>query len=130
MSPEKIVRDFYARFGAGDIEGALALLAEDVIWSLHGPVEIPYFGVFEGRDGVRDFFARLAAAEDIRAFNPNLFHASANIVCVEGDEVGVAKETGRAFSARWVQVFKVNGGLIAAWDEYIDTYPLVMAYRR
>jgi ketosteroid isomerase-like protein len=129
MTSEEIVREFYSRFAVGEIDRAIDLLSADVVWELYGPSDIPYFGAYQGKRGVRDFFEKLAATEEIREFTPEIFHATTDTVCVEGSEVCAPKATGKTFSARWVQVFGVKDGRINSWKEYIDTHAMALAHR-
>ena len=47
------VRSCYERFGRGDVEGILALLAPDVVWEEPDHPAIPYGGKRQGRAAVR-----------------------------------------------------------------------------
>ena len=51
------------------------------------------------------------------------------MVCVLGREKCLVKTTGRMFEAKWVHIFNCSGGHIVRWREYIDTAPIVDAYR-
>jgi len=128
MTSLDVVREFYARFGSNNLDGALALLAKDVKWFLQGPRQIPYAGAYSGREAVASFFATLLAVEDIRHFAPKRFYDAQGVVLVEGEERAVAKPTGKAFESNWIHIFEVENGAIIAWREYIDTHALATAY--
>ena len=62
-SPEdniKVVQDFFAAYGANDLDGIAAVMHEDVSW--HIPGRHPLSGTKNGRDEVLAFFAELAVA--------------------------------------------------------------------
>lgn len=62
-SPEdniKVVQDFFAAYGANDLDGIAAVMGEDVKW--HIPGRHPLSGTKEGRDEVLAFFAQLGVA--------------------------------------------------------------------
>ncbi|MEM1362788.1 MAG: nuclear transport factor 2 family protein [Pseudomonadota bacterium] len=62
-SPEdniKVVQDFFAAYGAGDLEGIAAVMDEEVRW--HIPGRHPLSGTKEGREEVLAFFAELGVA--------------------------------------------------------------------
>ncbi|MDA4848436.1 nuclear transport factor 2 family protein [Hoeflea poritis] len=62
-SPEdniKVVQDFFAAYGANDLDGIAAVMDENVKW--HIPGRHPLSGTKRGRDEVLAFFARLGVA--------------------------------------------------------------------
>ncbi|WP_217352178.1 nuclear transport factor 2 family protein [Ruegeria sp. HKCCA5763] len=62
-SPEeniKVVQDFFAAYGANDLDGIAAVMDEEVKW--HIPGRHPLSGTKSGRDEVLAFFAQLGAA--------------------------------------------------------------------
>jgi uncharacterized protein len=129
LNAKELAQRIYQCFDKGDLAGVLDNLAEDVEWELVGPSSIPYFGRYSGRHGVKNFFASLFENEEILEFLPEQFIESGDNVAVIGRERCRSKRTGREFSVRWVQVFKSAGNKITHWCEYIDTAPIVEAYR-
>jgi ketosteroid isomerase-like protein len=129
---EDIVQEFYAKIGSGDFPGLFSLLASDIVWRLHGPTAIPYFGIYRGPQGVADFFQKLDAAERINEFMPTEFIPSADgkYVLVRGRESCTSRHTGRSFSTEWVHIFQIEGGKIHSFEEFIDSAAVEAAYRR
>jgi ketosteroid isomerase-like protein len=127
---EQVAREFYRLVSAGDYAGVLTLLAEDIVWTIPGPSVVPYAGVYHGKAEVVEFFRILAANEDLHSFTPEAFiiDEPGGIICVLGSENAVAVTTGKAFSARWAEVFHVMGGRISKFEQYIDTFALAEAY--
>jgi ketosteroid isomerase-like protein len=128
MPPRQLVEKFYQEFGAGNLDGVLALLDDRVVWSLQGPDVIPYFGTYKGRDGVKHFFERLLSVEDVHEFVPRKFVCEGDTVIVLGSERCSCKKTGLGFSVEWVQIFECLNDRITSWQEIIDTYPMATAY--
>jgi len=128
--PEQVTREFFRRIGLGDVEGVIELLSEQITWTVPGPPIIPYAGTFRGKEGVAEFFRILVAHEDLQSFVPHEFivDAARGIVCVLGSETAVAIETGKRFSTKWTEIFRVSEGLITAFEEHIDTFALAEAY--
>lgn len=126
-----LIREFYAGVGDGDIAKVLSLLTPDVVWRLHGPDTVPYFGAFHGPAGVAEFFRILDSVEQIDAFAPTDFieGADGEHVFVRGNETCMARETGRSFSTEWLHVFRVTAGKIALFEEFIDSATVAAAYR-
>lgn len=128
MNTLDLIQTFYARFGAGDLDGVIALQADDVVWEFVGPSTIPYFDTYRGPEGVRRFFARLVEHERVTGFEPIEFVVQGDVGVVFGRESAVSNRTGKGFESRWVQKFTVRDGKIAHWIEYIDTAAMVAAY--
>lgn len=122
------VRDAYAAFGRGDVQGVLDKLADDVQWELQGPKQIPYAGVFNGKDGVTKFFTLLAQADEVQAFEPRRFFAEGDMVVVLGRYAARVKATGVEASTDWVHTFTFRDGKVCAWREYFDTAAYAQAY--
>ena len=74
----KTVRDSYEAFGRGDVPFILGACAEDVDWQSSAASEIPYSGKFRGKAGAAQFFQKIGAALDVKAFEPRTFIASGN----------------------------------------------------
>lgn len=55
----QLVKDGYAAFARGDIQGLLALFAEDIEWVIPG-AGLPLAGTYRGKAGVASFFEKLA----------------------------------------------------------------------
>lgn len=127
---ERIARDFYCRVSAGDYEGVISMLSDDVLWTIPGPSQVPYAGAYRGRAAVVEFFRILALCEDLQSFEPTEFIVDEDrgVVCVLGCESAVAIPTGKAFTAEWAEIFHFRDGLIAKFTERIDTHTLAEAY--
>lgn len=128
---EAVVRRFYHLVSTADYAGVENLCAEDVVWTIPGPSSIPYAGTFRGRDGVREFFRILEKHERLHSFLADevIADEARGIVCVTGSEIATAIATGRTFSSRWAEIFRIRDGLIAVFEEHIDTQALAAAYR-
>ena len=129
MNALELAHKVYENFGKGDLPGVLACLSPNIEWQLIGPDSIPYFGTYLGIEGVQTFFNKLFEHEEILEFVPEQFIDNANSVAVLGYERCRSKNSGKEFRAHWVQVFDVQDGLVVRWREYIDTAPMVEAYR-
>ncbi len=123
----QLVKDGYAAFSRGDIPGLLALLAEDVEWHIPGP-GLPLAGTYRGRDGVANFFQKLAAETEILDFQPREFVAEGDRVLVVGWERAQVKATNRTAEADGIMSFTLRNGKIATVREYTDTKALADAY--
>ena len=123
-----IVAAFFAAFGAGDVPGAMALLAPDVRWTLHAH-EIPWGGTFKGPAGVGDFFGKFGAHAEPIEMTPKSMTEADGLVYVRGIERSKVKTTGKEYSVEWVHVISTADGKIATFDEYLDSAAIAAAMR-
>ena len=126
----QLVKQAYEHYGRGDMQSLLALMTEDVDWSLPGPSEIPWAGRRKGRQGAEEFFRLLGAADELENFEPREFFASGDKVVVLGHYRGRARSTGKIVEDDWVQVFTFRSGKIAGFTEYYDTASVAASYRK
>ena len=126
----QVVKDAYAAFMRGDINGVLALVTDNVDWHAVKGAEgaAPHAGARKGRAAVADFFAKLGASTDFSSFEPREFIAQGDQVAVIGDYSATVKGTGRSVTSDWVMVFTVKDGRIARFREWTDSAQLVRAY--
>ena len=111
----------YAAFGAGDLATLVGLCATDVDWKHIGPEKVAYMGQKHGHQGVRDFFAALATADNIQEFAPQEFIDGGDHVTVLGREKTTATETGKTFESEWIHVFTFKAGKVCRWRGWYDT---------
>ena len=126
----QMVKDAYAAFQQGDIDGVLRLVVDDVDWhGVKGAEGVaPQAGARKGRAAVGGFFRQLAAATEFPHFEPREFVAQGDQVVVIGDYAATVKITGRSAVTDWVMVFTVRDGKISRFREWTDSAQLVRAY--
>lgn len=123
-----IVGGFFGALGGGDVPGAMALLADDVRWTYHGPADIiPWGGTFTGPDGVGAFFGKFGEAAEPIEMAPRSMVEADGLVYVRGIERSRVKATGKEYAVEWVHVISVADGKIATFDEYIDSAAVAAA---
>ena len=125
----EIVKRGYEAFGRGDINGLLALCAENVEWVSSGPSEMPTAGIRRGREQVAQFFKAVDQVFEIQRFEPKQFIAQGEQVVVLGDDTAKVKATGKVLTEEWAHAFTIRDGKIAAFREYIDTAEVVAELR-
>ena len=116
-----IVQDAYACFGRGDIPALLQLLSPDVVWQFSGDRKAPYTGRFSGRGQVGEWFACVAQADAIQAFEPREFLAGDDHVTVIGWERTQALPAGGLFECEWVHVWQLRDGRITRFYGMLDS---------
>jgi uncharacterized protein len=116
----QIVKDAYAAFGRGDIQGLLAFLAEDIEWISPGGA-LPLAGTYRGRAALAGFFQKLSEVLEFSSFEPREFVADGDRVLVVGFDSWRAKATNRTFEGHWVMAFTFRNGKVTNVREYVDT---------
>jgi uncharacterized protein len=123
----QIVKDAYAAFGRGDIQGLLALLAEDIEWITPGE-GWPLAGTYRGRAGVAGLLQKAFEMLEISLLEPREFVGKGDRVLVVGFERGRVKATNRTFEGHWVMAFTVRNGKVMNVREYNDSLALARAF--
>jgi ketosteroid isomerase-like protein len=121
MDEVETVRAAYDAFERGDREGALAAVADDVVWEQ--AQGLPHGGTYHGLDEVRanvfgpltrDWWERFAAPAD------ELLAAPPHVVAI-GRYRGVAKHTGRVLDVPFVHVWTFENGKAVRFRQFLDT---------
>jgi uncharacterized protein len=123
----RIVKDGYAAFRQGDIQGLLALFAEDIEWIVPGE-GLPLAGTYSGLARVAGFFQKVSEMLEISFTEPREFVAEGNRVLVVGFTRGRVKDTNRTFEGHWVMAFTVLNGKVTNAREYIDTLAVARGF--
>jgi ketosteroid isomerase-like protein len=120
------VRQLYEARGNPDI--VKTVLAPDVRWEV---VEgFPDSGVYQGLNGVSEFFTRLFRDfEDWHTEPAEIFEADDRVIGL-GFYSARAKATGRTFKARFTHVWTMRGGVIVRLQQCADTVQLAKASRQ
>jgi ketosteroid isomerase-like protein len=123
---EEVVRGVYTATMAGDRDGVLSLLADDVDWRI--PSALPYGGQFHGHEGVLE--TRRIANEHFvpgQKFTQDEVFRSGPYVAVIGRMTATAKETGTALEVPFSHVWTVRDGKVVARHQYTDTETILAA---
>ena len=119
-----IIERYYAAFNAGDREGLLELLTDDVVH------EINESGVETGKDAFREFFGRMdrsyrETVEDLVIFSSdgNPSRAAAEFF-IRGQylatDEGLPEATGQTYRLRVGAFFELRDGLISRVTNYYN----------
>ncbi len=120
---QSVVRAFFDRLNAEDLEGVRALLTDDAAW-LPQARDIPGAGEYRGRDVIVDVF--LAPIRGLFADgsprNQILSIASNGpLVMLETHGTGFLKD-GRTYDNRYAWAFVVRDAKVAEIREYMDSH--------
>jgi len=117
-TPLQVVKNVYQRFAEGDIDGFLAICADDIEWVVNGPATLEKCNAFRGRAGVQQFL-KLLAVWKFESFQPREFLVAGKNIVVLGDEKGADTTSGVHFQNRWAHVFDVQGDKVTRFREFL-----------
>lgn len=122
MSPENLLRDVYARYAEGDLDGALALCHEDVAFIMNPTNTHAHFmGVFKRVDAFRNRQIQVVSSFDYDSFEPiEIFGTDDKAVSRVAVRL-TAKETGITVESEIVHIITARDGKISEVREYADT---------
>jgi ketosteroid isomerase-like protein len=122
----QIVKDFFAAIGRSDMQGLLALSAEDIEWIIPGE-DWPLAGTHRGHAGLADLLQTSSKTVETSFLEAREFVAQGDRVLVVGFARGRIKATNRMWEDHWVFAITVRNGKLTNIREYIDTQALARA---
>lgn len=100
--------------------------ASDITWI--EAAGFPYAGTYVGLDQIRSgVFSRLANEWVGYRFEPEDYLAQGDKVIAYGTYHGINRATGKAMSARVAHLWKLTDGKIVAFEQFVDSQPVVDA---
>lgn len=120
MRAYDVVKAHYDANDRGDMDGMLAVLADDAEWT--EMAGFPCAGTYVGPDEIfKNVFARLADEWDgYTAKITELIDGGDTIVGL-GSYSGTHKQTGKSFEARVAHVWRVSGDKVVKFEQFTDT---------
>ena len=116
------VRSSYEAFARGDLDSALAMMDEDIVW--HQAQGLPHGGVYHGLATVRaNVFDPLEDEwwEDFAA-DPEEITGLGDDVVVLGRYTARAKGTGRPLDVPFAHVWRFRDGKAIRFHQFVDTH--------
>jgi len=118
---KRLVEQLFTRFGAGDVPGVLALLAEDATWKIPGKrPEMPTAGVLSKEKIARVFHAMVGELKGGLRMTLKNAVAEGDQLAVEAESWGELKN-GRVYNNEYHFLMTFRDGKISAVREYLDT---------
>jgi ketosteroid isomerase-like protein len=115
----ELIRGGYEAFERGDVPAVLAILADDIAWTV--PPPLPQAIEARGQEEVGRFFERLAGIWQDLDLQIDDFCASDNRVCVIGR--GSGKVDGQQAGYGFIHCWTIDGGRATRFDEYAQPGP-------
>ncbi|WP_035803569.1 nuclear transport factor 2 family protein [Kitasatospora mediocidica] len=125
-----VVEDFFRHVGAGELEDALALLAEPLDWFTPGDTTlIPWMGRRTTRDEVRFFFQAAGEHMTPQSFEVHRVVVEDDAAIALGHFKYVVDATGKAFASDFALELRVTDGLIDRYRMHEDSYTIALAFQ-
>ncbi len=116
-----VAREFFTRFSAGDISGALELMSDDARWWLAGKRELfPVAGWYTKGEIAKLFFRMMSRLKNGLAMTVKSAIAEGDMVALEVESRGEL-ENGRLYHNEYHTLMRVSHGKIQEVREYSDT---------
>ena len=132
MSQENIdfiTRNIYANFAEGNIDGVMAVIAEDVVWNHHGPREqVPFSGSYRGKSGAGEQLGTFVGSTETEKFDLQGMYAGDDKVIALIQEGCKVNETGKSYETLVAHIWTVQDGLIVQFDELYDSCAVAEAF--
>lgn len=125
-----VVQRFLAAQAAGDAEGMVALMADDVRWRVPGDPSVPWVGVHQGKPAVVSFLQTFAAEIEPLAGGgaPTLVAQGENVILLTDANLRV-RRNGAAIRGPMIVHYVVRDSLVAVHDVYEDGFAVSEAWR-
>jgi len=118
---KKLAHDFFNRFDANDVAGALDLMTDDATWWIAGkPEQLPVAGSQSKEKISRLFYNMIGEL-------PNGLRMTVKSLIAEGDKLALEVEStgelrnGRIYNQEYHFLITIRDGKISAVREYLDT---------
>ena len=122
------VKALYAAFDQGDIAGATAAMADDIVWNEAENNKLadrnPYVGPQAIVEGV---FVRLAEDFDGFGVDRQAYVVDGDTVVMRGRYQGISRHNGKPINPQAIHWWTLSGGKITGFQQFVDTLALAHA---
>jgi len=123
------VMAFMGAVGSGDMDTAIALMADDMVWHNEGDSAMPWIGPWNGKEEILAFLPVFGENFKTTAWDNTDAFASGDTVAVFGKMNGITTHSGKeigdfTFALR----AKVSDGKVVLWNWFEDSYAVSKAY--
>ena len=121
-----LVRELYDAYARGDGERFAPLIADDIDWIIHGPVQVfPFVGPRRGKQDVLATLASIAKDYALERYEPDIIIVENDRAAVSSNVAFVQRTTGRTLSFRNANFLRFQGGRVVEFREFFDTFDAV-----
>ena len=112
------VREMYAAFGRGDMQGILSHISEEIQWQAHSPTDEKFARPFQGHAGVAQFFQMLNETLTMDVFEPREYIAQGEKVVAIGNLKTTLRENGDQVRTEFAMLWTFRDGKAIRFFEY------------
>ena len=112
---EALVLKFFRHFTSGELSSAVALMTEDAV--LLEPEDLPFGGVYRGREGLTKFARSMPRSIRVNA-NLSSVQATSDAAAVRMSLTFHCRTTGRTTQTEAVELYEIREGAIARIDVF------------
>ena len=116
-----VAQQYYGAIHAGDFDGLFDVLSEDCTIEYYGPKDIPFAGIFNGKEKCKVFFGHVANDVVIKEFRQDEFIASGDKVAVTGHLTLQFNATGRIYDSEYAHILTIRDGKVARFRDFQDS---------
>ncbi len=122
------VRAVTEALGRGDLLAVMGMVSKDVRWAVNAADReaAPWFGVYQGKRSLPDFFAELAKL-DFTDFTLKAILSDGDLV-ITWLHVAFTSPLGREVDMEEVQIWQLADGKVASVDTLLDTAAVAAAF--
>lgn len=102
------VNQLYEAFNRQDLNTIINSLSRDCIWEVMGQPEVPFAGIYHGKEDVKDFFRKMEDTMEMTEFSVEHILENGNLVVATGHFNAMAHKTNKRFSSIWAMTFEFN----------------------
>jgi ketosteroid isomerase-like protein len=126
MSNVQLVQSVYDAFGRGDIPAVLGSFDAAIAWrEAEGNPYRPSGEAWIGPEAVlENLFVRLGGEWEGFTVHTEQFHDAGDTVVMEGRYTGKCLATGKSLDAQVCHVWKIRGGKLTSFQQFVDTAQL------
>ena len=125
------VNKMYEAFNKGDIPYIINQLHADAIVECMGEPDIPYAGIYHGKNDVKKFFQKLNDEVDWKEFAAEHILENGQVVIATGYCKGTARKTKKLLSSIWSMIFEFNEeGKVMHLRDCYDTHAFAKAFTK
>jgi len=124
-----VVMSFMGAVGSGDMDTAVSLMADDMIWHNEGDSAMPWIGPWDGKEAILKFLPVFGENFQTTAWDNTDAFASGDTVAVFGKMNGITTHSGKEIGEfTFALRAKVSDGKVVLWHWFEDSYAVSQAY--
>jgi ketosteroid isomerase-like protein len=121
------VKEMYAAFGRGDLNGIMQHVADDVLWESEGPDELGFTGIRHGKQETLGFFEGIAREHSEPKLSMKDFVASGDSVASFGRYEFTLTRSGRRANSPVGHLFQFRNGKVVRFINLVNTADYVQS---